>query len=166
MAPSGEYSAGASRREGDRSFLLAFTPGSDLLAELASWAKREGIVAASLAGIGTLTAAAFGMWNSGTKSYDSTQFTGMMELAHCTGNLGVDRSSHDTAIHLHASVALPDGTMHGGHLLSATVGATVEMVVEELGTFPLLRDVSPHDGLRALVIREGALGDLGSGTQA
>ncbi len=124
MAPLGEYSSGASRREGDRSFLLAFTPGSDLLAELAIWAKREGIVAASLSGIGTLTAVTFGMWNPESHSYDPTQLSGFMELAHCTGNVGVDRTTRDTALHLHASVACADGSMHGGHVLAATVGAS------------------------------------------
>ncbi|MGC8461691.1 MAG: PPC domain-containing DNA-binding protein [Candidatus Dormibacteria bacterium] len=166
MAPFGEYSAGASRREGDRSFLLAFTSGSDLLPELAAWAQREGIVAASLSGIGTVSVIKFGMWNPDTKSYDASEYTGMLELAHCTGNAGIDRSSHERALHLHASVSLADGTMRGGHVLSAIVGATVEIVVEELGTFPLHRDVSPHDGLRALVIRDGAEGEGAAQDQA
>lgn len=159
--PVGEYGGDTGERSIMRSFVLALTPGSVLLEELSNWATQRSIVAASVSGIGSFDDAVFGYWDKSKKDFSRLTAHGFSEIASLQGTVGLVRGERTPAIHLHGTVCRNDFRIVGGHLLAATVGATVELIITELGSFPLARlESSPIDGIAALAIRDAALSSI------
>lgn len=83
---------------------------------------------ASVTGIGAVNKAVIGLFEPNTKEYHSTQINKDMEITALTGN--VTRMNGE--VYLHTHITLTDASYHafGGHLTSAWVSCTAEIIID------------------------------------
>jgi len=105
-----------------RSFLLVFDKGDDVLATLRAFAASQAIRGASFVALGAFRSATIAYWNPATKEYEQIAVDEQVEVLSLAGNLG-------NKIHAHVTLGRRDGSTLGGHLIAATVFPTLEMTV-------------------------------------
>jgi uncharacterized protein len=115
-----------SQHEGRQTFVVAFGPGDDVLAGLNELARTQGWRAAHFSGIGSFSRAALGWYDFGRKQFRKLQRQGTPEVVAFHGNVthGADGAP---LVHVHCAVGDEQGAVTGGHLLEATVAATLEL---------------------------------------
>ncbi len=84
---------------------------------------------AMVSGVGMLRDLVLGYWDG--KDYVRAEIEEPVELLSLQGNLG-EKEDGEPVVHAHVAVALPGGKAMGGHLISATVNNTLELVVLRL----------------------------------
>lgn len=112
----------------------------ELCSKLLELAELENISLAAVSGIGAADDITLGVFNPRTKKYTSTRYEGDFEIASVTGNLS--RQDGKPYLHLHAVIGdpatstlstikgVPKGIVYGGHLNSARISATGEIIVD------------------------------------
>jgi predicted DNA-binding protein with PD1-like motif len=135
---------------GDRdagTYLLVFRTGQEVMKGLLAFARKQGLVAGHLTGIGAVSDAVIGYFDPLSKSYLRIHEKDQAEVLSLTGNLALD--DNEPFFHVHTALGLRDGSVRGGHLFEATVRPTVELV---LTTFPkpVRRKTDPETGLPLL----------------
>jgi uncharacterized protein len=113
-----------------RAFLVVFRTGDEAASGLLELAKRHGLGAAQLVGIGAFSRVTLGYFDCEKKKYEPILVPEQVEVVSLIGNL----TTYDGAprLHAHVTVARSDGTTRGGHLLEGRVRPTLEITVEEL----------------------------------
>jgi hypothetical protein len=108
---------------------IRFSPGDEILSGLTDLAKSEGITAAQITGLGGLSSAllAFGDPSIGDFVFKLIPVDEKSELVSLVGTI----SERDGApyVHLHAVVALSDGSTRGGHVLELHVAPVAEVTI-------------------------------------
>jgi predicted DNA-binding protein with PD1-like motif len=94
---------------------------------LTSLADDRGIRAARVEGIGAAGNAEIGFYDLERKDYDRITLNEELEVVSALGNLGTLDGS--PRAHIHAAFGRRDGSLVGGHLFEARVGATLELFV-------------------------------------
>ena len=119
--------------------------GADLLEEITSLCRGEGITLGRVEAIGAVSKARVGFYNQSTRQYQFRELDGPMEITALVGNV----SLRDGQVMVHAHVTLCDeqGRAFGGHLAPGTVIFACEFVVQELQGRPLVRDVDEQTHL-------------------
>lgn len=110
---------------------LRLEPGEDVHAGVLAACQRYGWTAAFVvSGIGMLEDPELGFLTA-PGHYDHKPYTGRFELLNLSGNVALlDGQPH---AHLHATLGNLDYSAIGGHLFSAKVGVTVEVVLLRAG---------------------------------
>jgi len=106
--------------------------------------------AAVLCGIGMVRNATLAYWNGA--EYEEHVVEEPAELLSMQGNIAP--RDGERMVHCHLTVARRDGTVAGGHLVSATVANTAEIVLGKLDGIVLERRLEPN-GLAGLHPRRG-----------
>jgi predicted DNA-binding protein with PD1-like motif len=133
-------------------WVLRLDEGQDLFETLASFVDREHINAAAvLFGIGMFRSATFGFWD-GTQ-YVPHEVPTPHEVVALHGT--VARAEGHPSVHLHGAVAGPDHHLVGGHLLRATIGLLLEVVIETFPSHSFGRPLVESRGLRMLDLEPG-----------
>ena len=131
--------------EKPRTFVLIFETGDELSDGLKRFAKEQNLSAASFKAIGALSSVELGWFNWDTKKYEtSVTLDEQMELLSLIGDDALEE--HETVVHAHAVIGKKDGTAHGGHLLSARIRPTCEVVLVESPAH-LQKKIDPESGL-------------------
>ena len=117
-----------------RIFALIFAKSDEVMSGLTDWASRENIASAHLQGIGAFSSALLAWFNKDRKEYRHIPIDEIVECVSLIGDVGLVEGK--PALHVHASVGLADGTVKGGHMLSAHVFPTLEIFATE-GAAPL-----------------------------
>lgn len=101
--------------------------GEEVVGSLVALAKEKNIRMASLSMMGALSHALLGYYTLSEKQYHWKNFDGEFEILGATGNIAM----HDDApmLHLHATLSGSDFAAFGGHVQSATVATTCEIVM-------------------------------------
>ena len=101
--------------------------GEEITEQLKNGCEAEQVRLASVQALGAVNDFTVGVFNTSEKSYHANHFTGMFEIVSLTGTV----STKDGAFyqHLHMSAGDEKGSVYGGHLNSAIVSATCEMVI-------------------------------------
>src|SRR5438270_13600274 len=130
-----------------RAYLLVFRTGQEVMKGLLSFARKHGLVAGHLTGIGAISHAVIGFFDPRAKTYLRNPEKGQAEVLSLTGNLAVYEK--EPFFHVHVALGLRDGSARGGHLFAATVRPTVEVV---LTTYPraVQRKIDAEPGLPLL----------------
>src|SRR5207302_9829359 len=130
-----------------RAYLLVFRTGQEVMKGLLSFARKHGLVAGHLTGIGAISDAVIGYFDPQKKTYLRNREKGQAELLSLTGNLALNND--EPFFHVHVALGLRDGSARGGHLFEATACPTVELV---LNTYPrpVRRKIDPDKGLPLL----------------
>ena len=116
--------------DGPKTFVVILNRGEEILSSLKSSAKENGISGASFKAIGALSRVELGWFNWETSKYQTAvKLDEQVELLSLIGDIATKDS--EPQVHAHLVVGRADGTAHGGHLLSATVRPTCELVLTE-----------------------------------
>jgi predicted DNA-binding protein with PD1-like motif len=108
-------------------FLIRLDKGDEVLTKLTEFCDKENIKSGSITGIGAASKVKLGVYNPGLNQYKEREYTGHLEIASLTGNITIQDAA--AKIHLHACIAGEDFVAQAGHLISAEISITGEIVL-------------------------------------
>ncbi|MBI4216240.1 MAG: DNA-binding protein [Chloroflexi bacterium] len=117
-------------RELENAYLVRLERGESFHEALGRFLKERGLASGRLSAIGALSEINLGFYHLKEKRY-SYRRVEAVEAVSLLGNIALLEG--EPVVHAHAAVSLPDFSLLGGHLESATVGATLEVMVEPAG---------------------------------
>ena len=118
--------------------------GEEITEQLRVIAEREAIKLAGVEALGAVSDFTVGVYNTAEKKYYSNHFSGAFEIVSLTGTLTT--MNGEIYHHLHMSAGNDKGEVFGGHLNSAVVSATCEMLIRVIDG-EVDRVLSPDVGL-------------------
>ena len=129
-----------------KAHVFRLKPGQDLLEEIKNWAKSNHIKAASiLTVVGSLKKVSLRYANQSKAETKEGHF----EIVSLTGMVSED------SVHLHASVALPNGETIGGHLMGENlIYTTAEIALGEFEDLTFAREKDDTFGYQELVVKK------------
>ena len=113
-----------------RTHLLSLSRGDDLLEVLASFARSNGILAATITLLGSVTRADLSWYDPETADYRTFVVEEQLEVASGTGNISLFEGA--PLVHVHAVFADSSGKAFGGHINPGTTVFALEATVQEL----------------------------------
>lgn len=110
-------------------YQVQFSSGDEVLSGLTDLAKAEGITSAQITGLGGLSTAllAFGDPSIGSFVFKLIPIDEKSELVSLVGTISM--RGDEPNVHLHAVLALSDGTTRGGHVLELHVNPVAEVTI-------------------------------------
>jgi len=140
------------QQAGERTFALVFEIDDDPIAGLLEFAGSQNLAASHFTGIGAFREATLAYFDWDRKAFVEIPIREQVEVLTLAGDIALEEGR--PKVHAHVVVGKRDGSAHGGHLKSARVRPTLEVVLVE----------SPAHLRRRMDLRTGlALIDL-SGT--
>ncbi|MCD8492502.1 MAG: DNA-binding protein [Geovibrio sp.] len=143
-----------------RTFIIKIQPGEDLVEKLAATVREIGIDHAVVtSALGSVTDVKFRGIKAGAKLPITVprmtvhNIEGPLELLGLSGNFFPDASGR-TDCHLHIQMSKSSGEVIGGHLFSAKVFASCEIMISELHTEGIERHYSKTGGTATIFIEE------------
>lgn len=135
-------------------FVLVFEAGDDPMPVLEQFATEHSLTGASISGIGAFSQATLGFYDITKEAYADIPITEQVEVVSFTGDITMEGDK--PKIHVHATVGSRDGSLKGGHLLSARVRPTLEVVITETRA-TLRRSFDPASGLALIDLERTTL---------
>jgi predicted DNA-binding protein with PD1-like motif len=114
---------------GERTFMVVFATGDELLAGLTEFAEQQHIQAARVTGIGAVSRATLAWLDVEKKAYKPIVVNEQVEVTSMVGDIAQLKGKPN--VHLHLTLAHSDGTVTGGHLIEAYTRPTLEVMVTE-----------------------------------
>lgn len=108
-------------------YVLRLDKGEEIVETLKSFCRANSIKLALISGIGAVGPVTLGLFETGPKRYIADTLSGDYELTALSGN--VTTMGGEIYLHLHSTVSDLQHQTYGGHLSSAVVSATVELIV-------------------------------------
>ena len=122
-------------------------PGQDLLAEITRYCAANSLTSGIVLGIiGSAAKATLNFLHSLPGNYGPEDFSGPLEIVAAQGSVAL--RDKDTIVHIHIQLSDVKGC-YGGHLVSAEIFSTAEVVIGELD-FQLRRRFDSYTGLNEL----------------
>lgn len=112
----------------ENAYVVRLDPGDEICESLLAIATQENIALASISGIGAVNIINIGVFDTTTKTYHANNFEGAFEIVSLLGTLS--QMDGKPYLHVHMSVGDMEGKMLGGHLTSAVISATAEIVLQ------------------------------------
>ena len=121
--------------------------GEEITEQITAVAKQEGVLLASVEALGATDDFTVGAYHPAEKRYQSNRFCGDFEIVSLIGT--ITQKDGAPYLHLHMSAADDTGRTVGGHLNSARVSVTCEMVIRPIdGTVD--RRMNPEIGINLM----------------
>ena len=108
--------------------IARFDRGEEILACLKEVALKENIKLASVSALGAVDDFTVGVYKVDEQKYYSNHFAGAFEIVSLTGTISTMKGEYYA--HLHMSAGNDKGEVFGGHLNTARISATCEMVID------------------------------------
>ena len=102
--------------------------GEEIVENVKKIAEAEKITLASVQALGAVDRFTVGVFRTDNKVYLSNEFEGFFEIVSLIGT--INTMNGETYCHLHMSAGDENGKVFGGHLNSARISATCEMVIK------------------------------------
>ena len=102
--------------------------GEEICEQLKVICLKEGVTLANISAIGAVGEFTVGVFSPESKTYKANTFSGDYEIVSLLGNVTEKDGKYYS--HLHMSAGDSEGRVFGGHLNSAVVSATCEMLIE------------------------------------
>ena len=115
---------------GQRTFAVVLDSGEEVTAALQSFVKAQHIAAAQITAIGAFKRLVLKYFDWESKRYLDNPVNEQVEVASLIGDVAIAPSG-EPSLHIHLVVGKRDGTALAGHLGSAEVRPTLEVVVTE-----------------------------------
>ncbi len=115
-------------RFGDR-YILKLDRGEEVVQTLTEFVRKNGIKAGSVTGIGAVSDVTLGFFDPETKEYHQETLPGGYEVSNISGNAAV--LNGEEMLHLHATIADSNHKTMAGHLFSARVSVTLEVIIQK-----------------------------------
>lgn len=125
-------------------FAVIFETGDDPVAGLTRFAAEQAIGASGFTAIGAFSEALLGYFDWDKKDYERIPVREQVEVLALVGDIALQDGK--PKLHAHVVLGRRDGSACGGHLLSARVRPTLEVIVTELPAH-LRREYDPRSGL-------------------
>ncbi len=135
---------------GERTFVLAYETGDEVMEPLADFVRENDISAARLSGIGACQSVLLGYFNWDASDYEQIPIDEQVEVVSLAGDVAI--KDGEPQVHAHVVVAKRDASAHGGHLIAAVVRPTLELIVVDSPSH-LRKRFDPQTGL-ALIAPE------------
>ena len=133
--------------DGEQTYALVFDPGDEVVAELLAFARKLRVTAAHFQGIGALSDVVLGYFDWEKKQYRPIPLREQVEVLSLQGDIALEGS--EPRVHAHLVVGRADGTAYGGHLISAHVRPTLEVIFAQSPRY-LRRRIDRETGLPLL----------------
>lgn len=114
---------------GQRTWALIFDTGDEVLSTLRTFADANRLAASHFTAIGAFRDAALGYFDWQTKEYRRIPVDEQVEVLVLAGD--VAEKDGKPSVHAHCVLGRSDGSTRGGHLLSAHVRPTLELILTE-----------------------------------
>lgn len=114
----------------ERTWVVVFDPGDEVVSTLLAFAKDKGITAARMTALGGFREVTLGFFDLEKKQYLPRNVSEQVEVMSLIGNFARTPEG-ESKLHAHVVVGKRDYTAHGGHLLRAIVNPTLEVMVTE-----------------------------------
>ena len=118
---------------------------SDLLEELTSLCRDEGISLGRVEAIGAVKKAQIGFYDQERREYQFIKFDKEMEIAGLIGNVSI--RDGEPMVHAHISLTDAQGNAYGGHLGPGTIVFACEFVLNAYDGPVLCRSYDEETGL-------------------
>lgn len=138
---------------GQKTFVLVFDTGGEVMAELTDFAKSGDLTAAGLTAIGAFSDATLGYFDMEQKEYKEIPVEEQVEVLSLVRTI-VPREDGEPQVHVHVVLGASEGTTRGGRLLEAHVRPTLEVIVTESPKH-LQRKTDEETGLALIDVRDG-----------
>jgi predicted DNA-binding protein with PD1-like motif len=115
--------------ENPKTFAVIFGPGDEVVTGLTAFAGQHQLTATQFTAIGACSEVLLGYFNFQKRGYKKIPITEQVEVLSLMGDIALRNGKPQ--LHAHIVVGKSDGTAHGGHLLSAIVRPTLEVVLVE-----------------------------------
>jgi predicted DNA-binding protein with PD1-like motif len=131
--------------ESPKTFVVILDTGDEILSSLKNFARTKNLADSSFKAIGGLSNVELGWFNWETKKFQTAvKLQEQVELLSLIGDVALKED--EPQVHAHLVIGRQDGTAHGGHLLSATVRPTCEIVITESPQH-LQKEIDPESGI-------------------
>lgn len=128
----------------DNKYIMRMDKGEEIVQTLKKFCEDKNITLGYIKGIGAVNRATIGLFKIDTKKYVSTELKGDYEITSLLGNIST--MNGEVYLHLHINLADEEHKTYGGHLNSAVISATGELMIETIeGTVD--REFSENVGL-------------------
>jgi uncharacterized protein len=134
------------RHFGNR-YIVRIDRGEEIVESLKAFLAQSGVLSGSVSGIGAVYGAEVARFVAETKQYVKLKLEGEYEITALNGNIAV--LDGKTFLHLHISLTDTAFRGLGGHLQSAVVSGTCEVVVDVLEGY-LKREFNEKEGLNLI----------------
>ncbi len=141
--------------DGRRVFAVVLETGDEVLSSLGDFIRSENLSAARLTAVGALSDVVLRYFDWDSKDYRDIAVDEQVEVAALVGDVAVDPEGAPTP-HIHLVVAKRDGSAMAGHLGTAHVRPTLEVMVDESPDY-LQKQVDPSTGLALIRPRAAAV---------
>ena len=132
------------QQAGERTFALVFEIDDDPIAGLLEFADSQHLAASHFTGIGAFREATLAYFDWDRKAFVEIPIREQVEVLSLAGDIALEEGR--PKVHAHVVVGKRDGSAHGGHLKSARVRPTLEVVLVESPAH-LRRRMDPKTGL-------------------
>jgi predicted DNA-binding protein with PD1-like motif len=137
--------------EEQKTHVLVFDKGEEVMAGLLEFASERGITSGHLTAIGAFSDVTLGFFDRERKDYRRIPLSEQVEALSLVGDVALKGA--EPQVHAHIVVGRADGAAYGGHLLEAHVWPTLEVVLIESPAH-LRRDLDEETGLPLIALEE------------
>lgn len=109
-------------------YFIRMDKGEEIVETLKGFCREEQITLGWVKGIGAVNSATIGLFKPDEKKYYSTYIKGDYEITSLMGNIST--MNGDVYLHLHINLSDIEYKTCGGHLNSAVISATGEILIE------------------------------------
>ena len=128
----------------DKSLLVVLDKDEEIFESLYSLINKLNIKFAWINGIGAAKNIVLGAYPSKAKQYIKKKFDGEFEIANLMGNITIQEGN--PFIHIHTTISDDECNVFAGHLFTATVAVTCELILNILDK-PIIRKNNDSVGL-------------------
>jgi len=116
------------KRLGD-TYIVRLETGEEIISSLKQFADTYRVGFGAIRAIGTFERVTLGYYDLETQTYQHRALEEPVEVLNLSGNITKGEDG-ERMVHAHVTVARSDYSAWGGHVVQATVGPTVEAVIE------------------------------------
>jgi predicted DNA-binding protein with PD1-like motif len=111
-------------------WVVRIDKGEEIVETLKQLCKKNKIKLGSISGVGGIERVTVGSFKAKTKEYFSQELTGDYEITNLIGNISTMKGK--IYLHLHITISDSNNNAFGGHLNSAVISTTGEIIIEEI----------------------------------
>jgi len=130
--------------DGRRTFVIILETGDEVMRVLVQYATEKKLRGSHFTAIGACSDAVIAYFDWPSRTYQPIEVSEQVEILSMIGDIATDGDA--PKVHAHVVLGKSDGSAHGGHLVSAHVRPTLEIVLTESPRH-LRRRFDPESGL-------------------
>lgn len=130
-------------------FILRIDRGEEIIETVKQFCIENDIKLGSISGIGAANEVTVGLFDPEAKQYHSKKLTGDYEIVNLSGNISTINGELYT--HFHINLSDSNFNSYGGHLNSAVVSSTCEIIIDAIAG-ELNREFDEETGLNLFKI--------------